>query len=215
MAHSKLSPVQRQLARVSRRLFLQVFLDSLFWCLAGALILAAVWFLVQPLVLSAPPDWLRWALAGGLIVAGTALAVVLALVRRPSDLVAALVLDEKFNLRERVTTSLTLAPHQANTPAAQALLEDVNQQVKQLDVGSRFPVRLSWNVTLVPLCAAIVALVALFYQPVFDQPQAPAANPEDKIANAEEIEKKIAMAKIEKKAREKKEGDQAEKSDDL
>ena len=218
MAHSPLAPVQRQLTRVSRRLFLQVLLNSLLWCLAGALALAALWFLAQPLVMGllhlSAPAWLRWAVAGGLFAAGTGLAVLLAFLFRPSDLAAALSLDEKFNLRERVTTSLTLAPHQANTPAAAALWDDVNQQVADLDVGSRFPLRLSWNAALLPLCGAFLALVALFYNPVFDQSPAPAADSGDKAPAATELDRKIAEVKLKKEARAKDPDRPGEKSDE-
>src|SRR5262249_29882701 len=45
MARPPLPPLQRQLARVGRRLLLQTLLDALAWCWAGALGLSALWFL--------------------------------------------------------------------------------------------------------------------------------------------------------------------------
>ena len=70
MATSERSPLpatlERQLARVSRRLFFQTFLDTLVWCWTGALVLGAVWFLAQPAIVSEAAPWLRWAVAGGL-----------------------------------------------------------------------------------------------------------------------------------------------------
>lgn len=210
------SPVERQVARVSRRLFLQVFLDSLFWCWAGALVLVVGWFLVQPLVLAAAPEWLRWTVAGGVLAVATGLAVVLGALLRPSRLTAALSLDEKFGLRERVTTSLTLTPHQQATPAAAALLADVNQRVADLDVPSRFPVKLSWNAALLPLGGALLALVALFYEPAIAKPS-PTPEPEktEKVPPSDELEKKIAQAKLERKGHDAKDGEAEEKSDEL
>src|SRR5262245_31172005 len=155
MAIAKLSPLHRQVARVQRRLLLQTFLNCLVWCYVGAILLSAGWFLVQPLLLDAPPDWLRWAVAGGLLAAGTFLAVVLGILLSPPKLVAALSIDSAFELKERVTTSLTLEPEQEASPAGQALLADVAQKIHDLDVGSRFPVRMSWSVALVPVCATI------------------------------------------------------------
>src|SRR5262245_13024147 len=110
MASSVPPLVRRQVARVSRRLFLQTLLDCLVWCWVVALAVAAGWFLLQPFVVAAPPEWLRWAVAGGLLGLATVVGMVLAFVWAPSRLAAALSLDEKFGLRERVTTSLTLAP---------------------------------------------------------------------------------------------------------
>src|SRR5262245_35335994 len=103
MAKTNLSPVQSQVARVSRRLFAQTVLDALLWCWTGALVLTAAWFVVQTLFLEDPPTWLRWAVAGGSLGLGAVLAVVIAIVRAPTRVAAALALDEKFGLRERVT----------------------------------------------------------------------------------------------------------------
>src|SRR5262245_15094434 len=103
------SAVPRQVARVRRRLLLHSAADLLCRCWAAALALAAVWFLLQPLLLSEPTGWLRWGVAGGMAVAATGLAVGLALRRAPSDVAAALEIDRRFGLRERVTTAVTLS----------------------------------------------------------------------------------------------------------
>ena len=176
MASAKVSLLHRQIARVHHRLILQTLLNALAWCWALAILLSAGWFLLQPYLMDGPPDWLRWTVAAGLLGAGTLLGVVLGLVRGPSQLMAALSLDSAFGLKERVTTSLTLAPEQAVSPAGQALLADVNQRINDLDVGSRFPVRLSWSAALVPVCAALLAVVAIFYQPIKGQARTTARN---------------------------------------
>src|SRR5262249_53258257 len=126
---SSSTPLHRQIVRVSRRLFFQTFLNCLAWCWSGAFVVAAVWFVAQPFIVESPPDWLRWAVAGGLLGTATMLAVGWAMLRAPSKLAAALFLDERFGLKERVTTSLTLAPEEEASPAGQALLADVNQRV--------------------------------------------------------------------------------------
>src|SRR5262245_6545140 len=165
MSRTAPSPVEQQLRRVRRRLFLQTLLDRLVWCWAAALALSAAWFLLQPLALPAAEDWVRWAVAGGALLAATALAAVLARVATPSRLDAALALDDRFALRERVTTSLSLGAGEEGCSAAQALLADVNRRVAGLDVPARFPVRLSWAAAVVPACAAALVLLAFFYQP--------------------------------------------------
>jgi uncharacterized coiled-coil DUF342 family protein len=205
----------RQIARVSRRLFLQTLLDSLAWCWAGAVLLATIWFLVEPFVPGDRPEWSRWAVAGSLGGLATLLAVVLALIRAPSRLAAALLLDERFGLKERVTTSLTLAPEHVPLPAAQALLADVGERVVSLDIRSRFPVALRWHALLVPLGGLLLAVVAVFYEPSRTQatplPEDLALAP----ANRSEIEQKVK--ELEKKAREKRELNKAtgEKADPL
>jgi len=196
MASAKVSLLHRQVARVHRRLVLQTFLNLLAWCWAGAVLLAAGWFLLQPYLIDAPPGWLRWVIAAGLVGAGTLLAVVLGLLQAPSRLMAALSLDSAFGLKERVTTSLTLAPGQEATPAGQALLADVNQRINDLDVGSRFPVRMGWTAVLVPACGALLALVAVFYQPIKSQARTTARNEgTEPAANAADIDRKMQQLK--------------------
>jgi hypothetical protein len=106
-----LSPLHRQIARVSRRLFLQTLTACTLWCWAGSLVVIAGWFLLQPHLFPAlSPQW-RMGAAGGALGIGTLLGLGLAALRAPSRVAAALLLDERFALKERVTTSLTLAPH--------------------------------------------------------------------------------------------------------
>jgi len=189
-----LSPLHRQIARVSRRLFLQTLVACLLWCWAGGLLVIAAWFILQPhLFPTLSPEW-RLGAAAGVIGLGTVLGIALSLFRAPSKVAAALLLAERFALKERVTTSLTLAPHLSTSPAASALLEDVNQRIEKLDVGSRFPVKVSWLTTLCPVIAVGLALAAFTYHPT--STQAKSQPTEDELAkappaNQAEIEQKM------------------------
>jgi uncharacterized coiled-coil DUF342 family protein len=161
MTRPTLPPVEQQLRRVTRRLLVQTFLDRLVWCWTGALGLAGIWLLLGAW-LPEVGTWLDWA---GLMLLATCLAVGLAFLAVPSRLAVALAVDERFNLRERVTTSLSLPPEQQDSPAARALLDDVNLRVARLDVPAGFPVRLSRSAVLVPLAAAGVAVIAFLGGP--------------------------------------------------
>lgn len=208
MARPTLPPLQRQLHRVRRRLFLQVVLDSLLIGSAAGLAAAACWLAAQPhLVVGATP-LARWSVAGGIFALACLAAAVAAGFRRPSALAAALEIDQRFGLKERVTTSLTLAPADASSPAAAALLDDVNARVAKLAVPERFPVRLKRRAWLVPVTAALVALVGLFYKPAAVTPKADAEQP---LAAAPEVRQEIdkKMEKLHKRAEEK----QADKKD--
>jgi hypothetical protein len=164
--------LDRQLARVRRRLFLQTLFEMLAWGWAGALALTAGWFLAQPYLMPDAPAWYRWAVLGGTAGAAALGAVLLAVLRRPSPVVAALSLDERFNLKERVTTSLTLGPAEAASPAGLALLDDVNRRLEPLHVGDRFPLRFPRSAALVPAGAVALVLLALFYKPLANRGQA-------------------------------------------
>src|SRR5437660_1431550 len=124
--------VDRQVARVRRRLFLGALLRLLALCWAGALALGAVWFLVQPVLLPWVAEPVRWYVLGGIAGAATLAAFVLAWRWRPSPVAAALSLDERFNLKERVVTSVTLTSTEAASPAGQALLADADARLAPL-----------------------------------------------------------------------------------
>ncbi|HTK73669.1 MAG TPA: hypothetical protein VL371_00325 [Gemmataceae bacterium] len=175
------SPVQavvaKQVSRVSRRLFVQSLLSYLAIGWSLALIAGIGWMLVQPYALTNPPDWLRWAVLGGCVGVATLVAVVLTILRRPTKALAALSLDSEFGLRERVITACTLTPDLAATSAGQALLADTHAKVAKLNVAEKFPVRLPRASAWLPVTVAAVALVALFYNPTFQQAQ---GNPETK-----------------------------------
>lgn len=212
MASVAVPPVHQQLQKVRRRLIFQSLVNWTIGCWVAALILAAVWFLVQPLLLEAPPPWLRWAVAGGLVGLATIIAAIVGLLKAPTRLATALSLDAEFGLKERVTTSLTLAPEQVASPAGQALLADVNQRVRDLDVRSRFPIRMNWTAALVPGAAMLLALIVVFYEP--GKSSQLAANTRTDLSltppNANEIDQK--MKELRKRVVEKKEANR-EKSE--
>jgi hypothetical protein len=169
MARPTPTPLDRQLGRARRRLFVQALLAALAWGWAGALAIAAGWFLAQPYLVADTPAGLRWYVLAGAAAAGTLGAVAWAVLRAPSAVAAALAFDERFGLKERVTTSLTLYPREAASPAGQALLADVNNRLAPLRVGDRFPIRLPRSAALVPVLALFLVLLAFFYNPSVNQ----------------------------------------------
>ncbi len=189
--------LRRKVGQVRRRMFLQAVLSLLPWTLAGAVLCTAVWHFLQRRY-GLYPDWL------GMLGLSTALAligsVIAVLLRMPSRAFSALALDEAFGLRERATTALLLSEEQRNTPAGQALIEDLRQRVVQLDVASRFPMRLPRRAWLVPAAAVVLALVVNFYNPTISSASSPtvAKTPESKKddtakAALEELRQQIAQ----------------------
>lgn len=212
MARTKLPLLQTQIRQAYRRLQFQSVINALVWCWAAAILLAVVWCLAEPWLLSSARPILRWQIAAGLFVAGTLTAAVIGWKRAPSLVTAALSIDERFDLRERVTTSLTLAPEQANSAAGQALLDDVNKKIADLDIHSKFPLQLSGWAALVPAAALILALVGVFYEPKQSKASLAKAELTAPPPNAKELDQKMQDLK-----RKKNENDKAEKpkSEDL
>jgi hypothetical protein len=174
-------------------LFLQYLLRALVWCWLTSLVLAAGWFLAEPYVLPGAAASLRWMVAGGVCVSGTLLAIVLSAIRTPSRLAAALALDERFNLKERVTTTVTLAETELASPAGQALLADVQTRLSPLRVGDRFPLRISWVASLVPVGVVVLLLLAFFYHPAVNSSLAQSDQPL--------VDSPVAKAQLEKALR--------------
>ena len=151
---------ERQVRRIARRLVLARSLRIAPWCLGAGLLLAAVLIEVG-----------RWAsfgvapqacIAGGLGW-GFLTALTIALVGRPTPLAAALEIDRRHDLGERVSSSWSLSAEARATPAGRALFDDTAARLETLALTRPFgiwpPVR-KWAPTLIGLL--IVALAWKF-----------------------------------------------------
>lgn len=177
MASSSATPLDRQLRRVRRRMFLQTLLHTLVRCWIVALICTAAWFLAEPYWWPQASPKSRGMAAGAFGFVGTLLAIVLAVRRRPAPLAAALALDERFQLKERATTMLTLSDAQRASSAAQALVADGNARIEPLRVRDQFPLRLPRLAALVPLGVLGLMALAFFYKPLVESARAEAEQP--------------------------------------
>src|SRR5262249_52851091 len=141
MAVRELQSVEAQVRRVRRRLFARTLLRTLLWSVGGGLSVLGLWFLMQPVVWPEPGAAVHWTVAAVLLGLALLLAIMWAACFRPSSIEAALALDERFALRERVTTWMLLEPETASSPAGHALHADVAKRVGGLRVADQFPVR--------------------------------------------------------------------------
>ncbi len=161
--------IRKQVDRARRRLWLELFLGRLVKCwfvaLAAAVIAIAVPKLVAIENLPAlwAELWLGGALGGGLLVS-----LIWTLVRGRSELDAAMEIDRRFELKERVASSLSLTPEYVETPAGRALVADALRAVRQLEIDDRFKIRLDRSAWL-PLGPAVLAVLAMVF---FDNKQA-------------------------------------------
>jgi hypothetical protein len=127
-------------------------------------LLATIWLLLLPWLPAAVAEW-RWHAPGMMVGVATLLALGVARLRTPSAIAAALALDERFRLRERAVTALTLRDVERRTPAAQALMADAEKYVAPLRIGQRFRLRLGWSAVVVPAAALLLLLTAWLYDP--------------------------------------------------
>jgi hypothetical protein len=193
------SLLDHHLNQVRRRLVLDKLLGLVAWAWVIALALGVVWLVIQPLALAGLSEAVRWGVLGGFALVATAAAIALAVSRAPTPVVAALALDERFGLKERVTSSLTLGDALAATPAGKALLADVEDRLASVRVRDRFPVAVPRApLAVLPVAGLALALVALFWNPTLDEARAEGDEPGDNPVAKEDVDqqmKKLLAAK--------------------
>lgn len=156
-----------QVAKVRRRLTLQAFLASTVWFCFVTLLCAIPAIAVQKLWLVGVDGqlwatyWLGGAVAAGLLGAGLS-----ALVQCRRDLDAAIELDRRFGLKERVSSCLALTPDELNSPSGQALAADATARVAEINVAGRFPVKFSRRVWLLMAPASLALAICFFLDPI-------------------------------------------------
>jgi hypothetical protein len=182
-----MNTLQQQVRRARRRLILQRFFDVLGWCWLATLSVALVLVAVDK---KWPLGVAVWGWVAGALVVGLAAAIIWTSLRRSTPLEAAIELDHRFSLKERVSSALSLSPADRETEAGEALLADAVAKIERIDVGGRFVVKPPRRLLLPLVPAALAVLVALLIGPaVIDEPMAKAADP-----NAQQQVKKATAA---------------------
>jgi hypothetical protein len=158
----------KQVRRAQRRLALQRFIAALGWCWFAALVVAVL------LIIAGKLRWLEvdaWIWGAGALVAGLVGAAVWALVSSLGAIDAAMEVDRRFALKERISSALALSPEELDTEAGQALLKDAVRRADRIDVDDRFRIKPP-RLLLLPLAPGLLALlVAVLVSPaVIDNP---------------------------------------------
>lgn len=149
--------VDRVVRRARRRLAAQRFVDAL---AAGAVVALAggvAWALVEPG---------RWWVAGPLLGVAAVGAAVRAARRYPSRTAAALELDARFGLRERVTAAVETGANDSDV--SRAVLADAEAHAADLRVADKFPLRLPRSARHAAALAGVLAVLAFVWHPVTD-----------------------------------------------
>jgi hypothetical protein len=154
--------LRRQVAIAYRRLLMQRFLSTLAWCWFITFLIAAVTVAI-PKFLPLPVDPLVWNAAwiGGAFAAGVLIAGVWTYLTRQSQLEAAIEIDRRFGLKERVSSALALDESELESDAGRALAKDALRRVERLDVPSKFGLEFGRR-SLLPLVPAAAVLALLF-----------------------------------------------------
>jgi hypothetical protein len=198
--------IRRQVGRAQRRLVLEQFLRAAGWSLFATLLLAAVGLAIPriwPIAIEQQVwdwSWIGGGLAGGLIAAAVWTYVI-----RRSGLEAAIEIDRRFGLKERVSSTLALSPEELQSEIGTALVSDAIRRVERIDVREQFRVSPTWR-ALLPLAPALV-LIGLALMPNATMKQA-GASPEAPAEIKKQI--KVATQKLQERIR-----DSQKKSEEL
>ena len=151
--------LHRQIAKARRRLIMEQFLRTAGWSLFGCLLIAVFGLLVPKFwhVEVAADIWnASW--IGGAFAAAILFAIGWTYHTRRTSLEAAIEIDRRYGLRERVSSVLSLPEDQLETEIGEALTRDAVRRVERIDVSEHFRVRTSW-VTALPLLPVVAAIV--------------------------------------------------------
>lgn len=158
-----MNEIRLQVRRARRRLVIQQFLSIATWCFFGFLVLAAVGVAIPKIwPIGVKADIWLWSWVGGSL--GLALVVASVwtyLVRRQAN-DAAVELDRRFELRERIASSLTLSEEERQSEFGKALIQDAERRVARLNIAEQFRIAVRWwNMLPIIPTAVIVAVVLL------------------------------------------------------
>ncbi len=190
-----------QVERARGKLLRDAYVSHLPWWLFGTLLAAAAAISAPKLVaLTGLPElWATGWLLGAAVVALFG-AGVTSYLSRANQLEAAAEIDRRFDLRERVASSLSLPESEHTSEIGQALINDAARSVQQIDVGQEFPLRVGRRAWL-PVLPAVVAFVLIA---VVADRQAAEAKPQNQPPAAEQVKKSAEelRKKIAKKIKE-------------
>jgi hypothetical protein len=154
--------LRQQVAIAYRRLLVQRFLAVAAWSWFATLLAAAGAIAVAkkfPLGVDSVAwsvSWIGGALGAGLIIAG-----IWTYLTRQSRLEAAIEIDRRFGLKERVSSTLALNEEELQSDAGRALARDALRRIERLDVSSQFGLEFRKR-SLLPLIPAALAAGLLF-----------------------------------------------------
>jgi chemotaxis protein histidine kinase CheA len=190
--------LHQQVARARRRLILEQFLSRLVSCMIAALVVAAIAVATPRVIAIAnlPERWdLMW-LVGSAVCALVA-ALVRTFVSNRSAIDAAIEIDRRFDLRERIASSLSLSEEEQSSQAGRAVVNDALRAVGRIDVDDKFRINVGKRALWPLVPAAIVFVLVAFVN------NRPAASSLEEQATAKTAENtKTALESLRKKVEE-------------
>jgi hypothetical protein len=193
--------ISKKVSIARRRLMINQFLQIMAWAMfLGFLVIAIgvavpkIWHLPSLHSLEAAQFWNAAWIVGGSVLT-LLLAAGIAIMKRQSMAEVAVEVDHRFNLKQRLSSTLTMSANQRQTDAGEALTADATHQAEVIDVGEQFPIQPRWSMVL-PL-APLMLLGLLVTIPNATSPR-PILAPESLTPASETSEIKSAVEQLKK-----------------
>jgi len=194
--------IQKQVVSARRRLFFIELIRTLGISLFIGLMVAAIavavpkiWHLPFLSEASNAEIW-NWSWIGGGILLGLVGAVAWTWRRCAGSLDAALEVDQRFGLKERLSSAMELTDSELDTEAGQALVRDANDRAESLELSEKFDLQPTRQL-LLPLVPAVLVLGLIFV------PDAVAAEVVEKAPAPEKVEINSTVEEAKKKIQKK------------
>ncbi len=182
-----MSRLDEHISSVRNWLAVRLFVGALAWLSVGYVSLIWIGVVVDRIFQRSLPHPTIWMIGGAIAVVGGAIGY--AIYRRPSPREAAIPIDQKLGLREKLSTALYIRA--SSDPFAQAAVQDAEQTAKNvvLKLSEHFPI--SFPRPAYATCAiALAALLSYHYIQPLDF-----FHRRDKLAQAQLEQQKIGEAK--------------------
>ena len=203
-----MNEIKKQVTRAHRRILVGNFLAVACWSLFAGLLIATlamaipkVWHFEFLGTSEAAQAW-SYGWVGGGLATGLLFAIGWTLLGGPSRLSTAVEVDQRFKLKERLSSALSLTEQELESDAGRALVEDAQKRAEALDVGEQFRWSPTWK-ALLPLAPLVLLFGLLFI------PNATALASPDPAANDVEKQSQVAVEEARKNLKKKLEEMQA------
>ncbi len=155
--------LNKQVRKAQRWLGLQRFVGVLGWCWFFALVIALGAIVLDKFRPTGVAPWI-WGV--GALGVGVLAASCWAVIRGRGPVDAAIEIDRRFGLKERVSSAIAMSDEERESPLGRALVADAARRVRRIDVGEHFTISPGRQILLPLIPAVIAVLVALFVGPL-------------------------------------------------
>ena len=162
-----MNQIVKQVNRAQRRMFFADFVRTLCICLFVGLMIASVGLLIPKIWHLSFLDSIRqaeiwnWSWIGGGLVAGLSASILWSWLGAATSHQAAVEIDQRFKLKERLSSALALTPGELDSEAGQALVKDASDRAETIEVSEQFRLSPSRQM-LLPILPMVILLTLVF-----------------------------------------------------